>query len=47
MADHPQILARVREEQLAARPNGETVSFDTLAKLPFTRQVVMETLRYR
>lgn len=47
MAEYPDVLRRVREEQAAARPNGEPVTLDMLVQLPFTRQVVLEILRYR
>lgn len=49
MADRPEILAKVRAENLAAR-NGdrdEKFSMDLLEKLKYTRAVVKETLRYR
>jgi cytochrome P450 family 710 subfamily A protein len=47
MAEHPDVLARVREEQRAVRPNDEPLNYDMLEQMPFTRQVVMEVLRYR
>ncbi|KAL8987212.1 MAG: hypothetical protein Q9177_003555 [Variospora cf. flavescens] len=49
MADRPEILDRVREENLAVR-NGDkfqNFSMDILEKLPYTKAVVKETLRYR
>ncbi|KAI4162285.1 MAG: hypothetical protein LQ342_004154 [Letrouitia transgressa] len=49
MADRPEILDRVREENLAVR-NGDKnqrFSMDTLEKMTYTRAVVKETLRYR
>ncbi|OQD75030.1 hypothetical protein PENDEC_c008G01248 [Penicillium decumbens] len=49
MADRPEILAKVREENLKAR-NGDRsvpISMDLLDNLPYTRVVVKETLRYR
>ncbi|KAI4096280.1 MAG: hypothetical protein LQ348_006311 [Seirophora lacunosa] len=49
MADRPEILDRVREENLAVR-NGDKFqkfSMDILEKMPYTRAVVKETLRYR
>ncbi|KAF8056737.1 CYP710A1 [Scenedesmus sp. PABB004] len=48
MAEHPDVLARVRAEQAAARPDlGATIAGDTLAAMPYTRQVVKEVLRFR
>lgn len=49
MADRPEFLDRVREENLAIR-NGDihaSISLDALEKLTFTRAVVKEILRYR
>jgi hypothetical protein len=40
MAEHPDVLERVRAEQQAARPDlGATITGDTLAAMPYTRQV--------
>ena len=49
MADRPEVLHRVREENLAARNGDRNVRFsmDLLENLPYTRAVVKETLRYR
>jgi len=47
MADHPEILARVREEQQAVRPNHEPITYELMDKMTFTRAVVMEILRFR
>ena len=49
MADRPDILDRVRAENLAARDGDPNVRFsmDLLENLPYTRAVVKETLRYR
>ena len=49
MADRPEILDRVRAENLAARNGDRNVRFsmDLLENLPYTRAVVKETLRYR
>ena len=49
MADRPEILDRVRAENLAARNGDPNVRFsmDLLENLPYTRAVVKETLRYR
>ena len=49
MADRPEVLDRVREENLAVR-NGDrnvTFSMDILEKMTYTRAVIKETLRYR
>ncbi|OJJ47717.1 hypothetical protein ASPZODRAFT_141288 [Penicilliopsis zonata CBS 506.65] len=49
MADRPEILDKVREENLRVR-NGDRsmpVSMDLLDNMPYTRAVVKETLRYR
>ncbi|KAI9870331.1 MAG: RNA polymerase C-22 sterol desaturase, partial [Pleopsidium flavum] len=49
MADRPEILEKVREENLAVR-NGDRnqrFSMDILEKMTYTRAVVKETLRYR
>lgn len=49
MADRPEILDRVRAENLAARDGDKDVRFsmDLLENLPYTRAVVKELLRYR
>ncbi|KAK4526335.1 hypothetical protein GAYE_SCF23G4249 [Galdieria yellowstonensis] len=47
MADHPDILKRVQEEQKRLRPNNEPLSFELVENMTFTRQVVKEILRYR
>ena len=49
MADRPEILDKVRAENLAARNGDKHVRFsmDLLENLPYTRAVVKETLRYR
>ena len=49
MADRPDLLDRVREENLQAR-NGDRnapVTLDMIEKMTYTRAVVKETLRYR
>ncbi|KAF2870789.1 cytochrome P450 61 [Massariosphaeria phaeospora] len=49
MADRPEFLDQVREENIAAR-NGDIyapLSLDAIEKLPWTRAVVKEVLRYR
>ena len=49
MADRPEILDKVRAENLAARKGDPNVRFSMvlLENLPYTRAVVKETLRYR
>ena len=37
-ADFPQVLAKVRAEQLRLRPNNEKVTGDLLNKMVYTRQ---------
>ncbi|KAJ5477429.1 Cytochrome 61 [Penicillium diatomitis] len=49
MADRPEVLHKVREENLAVR-NGDPsvpISMDLLDQMTYTRAVVKETLRYR
>ncbi|KAJ5893774.1 Cytochrome 61 [Penicillium taxi] len=49
MADRPEILDKVRDENLKVR-NGDRsvpISMELLDNLPYTRAVVKETLRYR
>ncbi|EPY42366.1 cytochrome p450-like protein [Angomonas deanei] len=45
MAERPEILARVREEQMRLRPGNEPLTYDLLQEMTFTRQCVMEQLR--
>ncbi|GAB4823926.1 hypothetical protein N2152v2_010972 [Parachlorella kessleri] len=49
MADRPEILAKVREEQQRLRGNdlGATLNGDMVGEMQYTRQVVKEILRYR
>ncbi|KAG8526478.1 uncharacterized protein KY384_008678 [Bacidia gigantensis] len=49
VADRPEMLDKIRAENLAARTGDPNVRFsmDLLENLPFTRAVVKETLRYR
>jgi cytochrome P450 family 710 subfamily A protein len=40
MAEHPDVLERVRAEQAAARPDLDaTITAETLTQMPYTRQV--------
>ena len=47
LADYPDVLAKIREEHSLIRPNGEEIDADILAKIPYTKQVVKEILRFR
>lgn len=49
MADHPDILEKVREEQMRVRGGdlGKTLDGATVNEMVYTRQVVKEILRYR
>nr|BAC01139.1 sterol C22 desaturase [Symbiotaphrina kochii]BAC01141.1 sterol C-22 desaturase [Symbiotaphrina kochii] len=49
LADRPDVLARVREENLAVRDGDrdKRVTMDILDNMTYTRAVVKETLRYR
>ncbi|KAI9739258.1 MAG: RNA polymerase C-22 sterol desaturase [Cirrosporium novae-zelandiae] len=49
MADRPEVLDKVRDENIAARNGDRNVplSMNLLESLPYTRAVVKETLRYR
>ena len=49
MADRPDILSRVRAEQYALRGADLSATLDgeAITRMPFTRQVVKELLRYR
>ncbi|CAK0787018.1 hypothetical protein CVIRNUC_010234 [Coccomyxa viridis] len=48
MADRPDILAKVRDEQLRLRPDlNATITGDILNEMTYSRQVVKEVLRYR
>lgn len=48
MADHPEIFARVRAEQVGLRKDLDApISGEELNGMPYTRQVVKEILRFR
>ena len=49
LADHPEVLAKVREEQAAVRHGDyETpMSLSLLEQMPYTNAVTKEVLRYR
>lgn len=46
MADNPDILRRVREEQRMLRPHGEPLTYELVQMMTFTRQCILEQLRY-
>lgn len=47
LADNPDVLRRVREEQSTLRPNNEPITNELLGHMHYTHQVVKEILRYR
>jgi len=47
LANNPDVLRRVREEQAIVRPNNEEVTNELLGKMTYTHMVVKEVLRYR
>ncbi|KAM9937914.1 hypothetical protein OXX80_002567 [Metschnikowia pulcherrima] len=49
VADRPDVVAKIREEQMAIRNNdpAEPLSLDLIQKMQYTNHVVMESLRYR
>ncbi|OZJ05367.1 hypothetical protein BZG36_01546 [Bifiguratus adelaidae] len=49
LADHPQVLERIRKEQEEIRGDNLTcnLSYELIEKMQYTRQVVMEVLRLR
>lgn len=47
LADNPDILRRVREEQADLRPNNEPITNEIIGNMHYTHQVVKEVLRYR
>lgn len=47
LTQRPDVLARVREEQARLRPNGESLSYDLLEQMHYTRWTVKEILRIR
>jgi len=47
LADHPDVLDRVRTEQAIVRPANEAISQENLAQMKYTHMVVKEILRYR
>jgi len=47
LADHPEVLKKVRQEQSKVRPNNETLTYELLSQMRYTHQVVREILRFR
>jgi len=47
LTNNPNVLERVRAEQLKLRPHDEALTTDLLGEMPYTNQVIMELLRYR
>lgn len=51
IADRPEVLRKIREEQIALRKDGygfeESADLDLVDKMTYTRMVVKEALRYR
>ncbi|AJS80676.1 BCN_G0041420.mRNA.1.CDS.1 [Saccharomyces cerevisiae] len=49
VADRPDVLAKIREEQLAVRNNDMSteLNLDLIEKMKYTNMVIKETLRYR
>ena len=47
MSDYPDILAKVRKEQEEVNPNDETITYEMLSDMQYTRQVAKEILRFR
>jgi len=47
LADHPDVLQRVREEQARIRPNGEEISYENLQQMTYTWRVTKELLRWK
>jgi cytochrome P450 family 710 subfamily A protein len=47
LTGNPDVLEKVRAEQLRLRPNDDALTTDVLGEMPYTNQVVMELLRYR
>eukprot|EP01110_Echinostelium_bisporum_P009525 TRINITY_DN3342_c0_g1_i1.p1 TRINITY_DN3342_c0_g1~~TRINITY_DN3342_c0_g1_i1.p1 ORF type:complete len:477 (-),score=197.52 TRINITY_DN3342_c0_g1_i1:158-1588(-) len=47
LAENPDVLQKIREEQARLRPNGEPITYETLQKMQYTNACVKEILRYR
>jgi len=47
VAERPDVLQRVREEQQRLRPHDEPITYELLEQMVYTRAVVLEVLRFR
>ncbi|KAF2068456.1 hypothetical protein CYY_010217, partial [Polysphondylium violaceum] len=47
MVDHPDVLAKIRAEQIQLRPNDTPLDLEVMRQATFTRQTVNEVLRFR
>lgn len=47
LADHPDVLERVRKEQELLNPEGRTLTYELTEKMTYTRQVMKEILCHR
>jgi len=47
LTDHTDVRDKVREEQARLRPNNEPLTYELLASMTYTHQVMKEVLRYR
>jgi cytochrome P450 family 710 subfamily A protein len=47
VAERPDVLCRVREEQERLRPHGEAITHELLEQMVYTRAVILEVLRFR
>eukprot|EP00696_Hemimastix_kukwesjijk_P002039 gnl/Hemi2/1249_TR445_c0_g1_i1.p1 gnl/Hemi2/1249_TR445_c0_g1~~gnl/Hemi2/1249_TR445_c0_g1_i1.p1 ORF type:complete len:533 (-),score=216.17 gnl/Hemi2/1249_TR445_c0_g1_i1:93-1691(-) len=47
LADYPDVLGKIRAEQLRLRPNNEPLNMDLMDQMVYAKQVVKEVLRYR
>eukprot|EP01102_Stenamoeba_stenopodia_P015114 TRINITY_DN5115_c0_g1_i4.p1 TRINITY_DN5115_c0_g1~~TRINITY_DN5115_c0_g1_i4.p1 ORF type:complete len:508 (-),score=128.85 TRINITY_DN5115_c0_g1_i4:47-1570(-) len=47
LADHPEVLQQVREEQARVRPNKEEITYENLQRMTYTWRVTKELLRWK
>lgn len=47
LAENPDVMEKVREEQKRLRPNDEPITHELLVSMTYTRQVVKEILRFK
>ncbi|KAK4529913.1 hypothetical protein CCYA_CCYA02G0778 [Cyanidiococcus yangmingshanensis] len=47
VAERPDVLARIREEQQRLRPHDEPITYELLERMAYTRAVILEVLRFR